>query len=570
MGKPIKKPRTTRVNKNPVQNQPSWKPGSYRFEFINPAQKLAWATIDKHDMVFIVGCAGTGKSHLAAAYAVSKLLTGEIKKIYVTRPMVEAEEKMGFLPGDMLEKTLPYMIPIYECIEACVGKDSIQAENVKKCLEVVPLAFMRGRSLLNSTLIPTPGGYVKMGDIQVGNEVIGSNGKPTKVLNVYPQGELPVYKMTFSDKTYSICSADHLWNTMTLSEKKQNEGFTTKTTEQIMQNVLNENNQKNHKMPVLSGPVQYSHQEVPFNPYLMGVLLGHGHIGEKQTYVSNVDQELLDKVQEKLPDGHLLTYKGQACYRLTSSRKQIGIKYSLKKLGLSGLKSLQKFVPEIYKFNSVECRLQVLQGLMDTDGWVCEHRSGKSQVQFCSKSKQLADDVMFLVRSLGGHAYSRKRDNPTYRVDIMLPLEFNPFSISTKADRWNGGCKSAKLIASIHPDGNGECTCIQVEAADSLFLTEDFIVTHNTLNNAVCILDEAQNCTRNQIKLFLTRLGVSSKMIVTGDPMQSDLNGGSDYLMDVVDDLESVEGIGIVKLKADAIVRHPLVGKVLGALERQK
>lgn len=140
--------RSSRTDKQPRRNA-----GSYKLEFLNPAQKIAWATIDKHDVVFLIGPAGTGKTQLATAYAISKLLAGEIRKIFITRPIVEAEEKLGFLPGTFEEKVHPYMLPIFDCIETCVGKDSPAAEKIKSALEVAPLAYMRGRTLQNAICI---------------------------------------------------------------------------------------------------------------------------------------------------------------------------------------------------------------------------------------------------------------------------------------------------------------------------------------------------------------------------------------------------------------------------------
>lgn len=147
MAKPTKK-QLKPLNKPPVMRK-----GSYHFEFLNPAQKIAWAALDQHDVTFLIGPAGTGKTQLATAFAISQLLAGEIRKIVITRPVVEAEEKLGFLPGTFEEKIHPYMLPIFDCIDTCCGVDTEHAEKVKKCLEVAPLAYMRGRTLQNAVCI---------------------------------------------------------------------------------------------------------------------------------------------------------------------------------------------------------------------------------------------------------------------------------------------------------------------------------------------------------------------------------------------------------------------------------
>src|SRR5580765_7267698 len=94
----------------------TYKRSSFHLEFLNQAQKLAWGAFDQHDVLFLIGCPGVGKSHLAAAFAVSELLSKRKKKIILTRPIVEATgERLGFLKGTLEEKVNPYIVPIYDC-----------------------------------------------------------------------------------------------------------------------------------------------------------------------------------------------------------------------------------------------------------------------------------------------------------------------------------------------------------------------------------------------------------------------------------------------------------------------
>lgn len=151
--------------------------GSYRLEFLNPAQKLAWATIDSHDVCFLTGPAGTGKTQLATAYAVQRFLAGDCRKIFITRPIVEAEEKLGFLPGSFEEKVYPYMLPIYDAIEKCVGLDTPMAEKIKKCLEVAPLAYMRGRTLESAVCILDEAQNCTRGQIKLFLTRLGTDSK---------------------------------------------------------------------------------------------------------------------------------------------------------------------------------------------------------------------------------------------------------------------------------------------------------------------------------------------------------------------------------------------------------
>ncbi len=125
-----------------------------------------------------------------------------------------------------------------------------------------------------------------------------------------------------------------------------------------------------------------------------------------------------------------------------------------------------------------------------------------------------------------------------------------------------------RFIDSIEPAGQAEMVCIQVAAEDSLYVTDDFLVTHNTLNDAFIILDEAQNTSPEQMKMFLTRLGFGSKIVVTGDVTQVDLPGGTKSGLRVVEDiLDGVEDIVFSALTSHDVVRHRLVGNIVEAYD---
>jgi len=553
--------------------------GNFYIDFKNTAQKMAWAAFQQHDVLFLLGPAGVGKSYLSCAFAIEQVLAKQKKKIVLTRPIVEAGETLGYLPGEFQDKVHPYMMPMYDCIDRLVSGP--KNELINERVELAPIAYMRGRAIIDSEKIITPYGLKPMGEIRVGDYVIGKNGKATRVQAVYPQGEVPVFEIKFSDGTKSVCCENHLWDTMTLNEKRHNKGYTTKKTKDIMENVKNKHNQKVHRVPI-ADPVSFEKQNVPIDPYLMGVLLGDGHVSYPAVSITTCDQEIADEVARLLPENHDLVYRGKYDYRVTSNRKQNFIKSYFKEIGLCGLKSYEKFVPDNYKFNSIECRTALLQGLLDSNGWICKHRSGNCRIQFCSTSHKLAKDVMFLVRSLGGMSYYRKREydeddsheyngrvvrhaRPSYIVDIMINI--NPFRLTRKSEQFEPNQKMTKMISSIEPKGTAKATCITVDANDGLFLTNDFIVTHNTFHDSVCIFDEAQNASYMQLKLFLTRFGENSKVIVTGDPNQSDLPGNKVDLMEVVNKLRGVEGIGIVEFGSDSIVRHSLVSKIVDKLE---
>lgn len=116
-------------------------------------QKVYLDKMENYDLVFGVGPAGTGKTYLAVAYAVSLLKSNKIKKIVLTRPVVEAGESLGFLPGDIKEKIDPYLIPLYDALYEFLGKEAVDNLIEKGIIEIAPLAYMRGRTLENAFVI---------------------------------------------------------------------------------------------------------------------------------------------------------------------------------------------------------------------------------------------------------------------------------------------------------------------------------------------------------------------------------------------------------------------------------
>lgn len=126
---------------------------SFHIEFKTEQQKQAWALFRENDVLFLSGPAGTGKSYLAIAFAVNEVLQNRCKRIVLTRPIVEAGEKLGYLPGELEEKVGPYMAPLYDCLNKLLDKDGPQYEQVKSAIETIPLAVMRGRTLDNAVCI---------------------------------------------------------------------------------------------------------------------------------------------------------------------------------------------------------------------------------------------------------------------------------------------------------------------------------------------------------------------------------------------------------------------------------
>ena len=122
-------------------------------EFLNSTQKVAWSAFEQNEVLFLIGPAGSGKSHLATAFAISEVLSKKKHRIILTRPIVEAGEKLGFLPGDFGQKVDPYMLPLYDCIGKLVGWEGPEREKINRAVEVAPIAYMRGRTFDDAVCI---------------------------------------------------------------------------------------------------------------------------------------------------------------------------------------------------------------------------------------------------------------------------------------------------------------------------------------------------------------------------------------------------------------------------------
>ena len=118
-----------------------------------PGQREYVSAIRRHDLTFGIGPAGTGKTYLAMAVAASYLVTKRVKRIVLTRPAVEAGEKLGYLPGDLVEKVNPYLRPLYDALHDMMDFDKVDQLRQRGQIEVAPLAFMRGRTLNDAFVI---------------------------------------------------------------------------------------------------------------------------------------------------------------------------------------------------------------------------------------------------------------------------------------------------------------------------------------------------------------------------------------------------------------------------------
>lgn len=408
---------------------------------------------------------------------------------------------------------------------------------------------------LNSKVL-TPNGFVKMGDIKVGDLVYGCNGLPHKVLGVYPQGKKPVYEITFSDDSKVRCCKEHLWTYQHPSDKKKNI-YRTSSLEQIMKKELYQLTNRNDKnwqffIP-LTKPIKFKKIEVNIDPYVLGVILGDGMLVGSNIMISNSEKDIIDKFQKRIGSDYELKQRNNNDYAIIYKPKynQNPLKDELVKMGLYGKHSFDKFIPKEYLFNSVEVRVDLLKGLIDTDGSVRQ-----SYYEYSTTSKQLANDVKFLVQSLGGtckvkerqtyYTYNNKRNKgrKSYRLFIKTPFAIH------SSKKHNEKYKKSKInphrsIRKIEYVGEEECQCIYIDSKDHLYITDEFIVTHNTYLSVLHALDFIEKGKFNKLVYIRNNIevaGVEKLGALPGD-VREKLNPFIMPIADIVGSLLALESL---------------------------
>ena len=346
----------------------------------------------------------------------------------------------------------------------------------------------------------TPAGWKRMGDIQLGDLVVGENNDVGHVVDIFPQGIKDYYKITFSDGTFAECCDDHLWKVLTSDRRSSSNahyGEHLVLTTRELRSSLN----KRYSIDITE-PVEFDSEfdeQSELDGYLLGLILGDGSLRDNSVVLANESDEIWDQVESII--------RKYGCKRSDRRRESIiGVKYGVNfvrdklfEYGLMNVKSIDKFIPKQYLTAPVSVRKALLAGLVDTDGY-CPN--GYAAVwEFDTASEQLAIDFAELARSLGVIVKVHPRKPSHYinpqgvRVEcagsrhLVCRSKFNPFRLSTKAVRFNyhdtikNGVKPkrfAKMIESIELVGQTECQCIMLDNVSHTYLTDNYTTTHNT------------------------------------------------------------------------------------------
>lgn len=347
-----------------------------------------------------------------------------------------------------------------------------------------------GKCLLNGTLVQTPSGWIKIEDLRVGDLVIGRDGKPTRVMGVYPQGVVDLHKVVFSDNRSSIVCGEHLWKVYS-QDWTANNGWKVINTLEMKHYAATKS--KKVSIPLITPP-DIPDKEFPLDPYLIGILLGDGGLSSSQVRFTKDHDYFHNVFDSLLPTDTTYKRNGKEWYLIPKEKGIFSLRDRLHELGMMGKRSWEKEIPEIYMSGSYKQRLALVNGLLDTDGTIGSKNCG---VSFTSTSEKLALQFQSLIRSLGDLAYiknrityythkgEKKAGRRSWTVFIRSQNPGQYFTLPSKRERVNDinqYSDTLKLrVEYVEPAGQGEATCIAVDNEDRLFVIQDYVVTHNTI-----------------------------------------------------------------------------------------
>jgi hypothetical protein len=415
-----------------------------------------------------------------------------------TSPYVFQKEKIDF---DLNIKEIPWTEKQKEIINTVLEK--------KSNMTLIDGIWGSGKAQPLDSEVVTPDGIKRMGDLNIGDYVCTPDGKTAPIIGIFPQGEKNIVKITFSDGSIAECCEDHLWKTHSTIQRNYRKKIENSretyhapkdpsilTAKEIKETLYaNKRGDLNHMIP-MTNPVFFPKKDLPLNPYVMGALLGDGSFRWGTVTISSTDSEIIENINKNLPKDCFCKQNknDEISYNILDEKatwcRKNRVTSIIENLNLFKKYSYEKHIPEEYKLSSVEQRIELLRGLMDTDG-----TTEGTHTTFCTSSKQLALDVKFLVESLGGSSkISTKIPSYTYKnvklegrlayiVVVKMPKEINPFFLKRKAERWIPPTKypPRRYISSVENIGVKNCQCIMIDSEDHLYLTNEFIVTHNTI-----------------------------------------------------------------------------------------
>lgn len=358
-----------------------------------------------------------------------------------------------------------------------------------------------GKAQSVDSQVLTPFGWRRIGDLKVGDKICDTEGGAGSVIGVYPQGKKQLYRIKTHDGGETLACDEHIW-TAWVSRKGYKRNGSRRFGEESIRNFTTQmlidgmSKGQTFMLPApeacqftvagqMRGPTKFVRREL--DPYVLGVLIGDGTLTGGKVGFTSIDEQLVDYMRNAFDPNDVRDDDMSYYWR---GESLLYLKEVLEDLGLINCRSESKFIPRIYLFGSVAERKALLQGLMDTDGWA----DIDGDTYYCTTSERLRDDVAHLARSLGAivtvteksPTYSgpdgEKLDGrPAWTLRVKLRDGTQAFRLDRKRERADKEFQFfGRRIVSIEPAHTGEAVCIRVSHPNSLYITDDFIVTHNT------------------------------------------------------------------------------------------
>ena len=350
-----------------------------------------------------------------------------------------------------------------------------------------------GKDLDSNTALHTEhNGMQPIKNVKVGDKIYDHRGKLTTVTNIFKYEDQLQHKIVLADGRMVECGLGHRWTVLDNSKKK----VVTKTTEELLKDYKIGKRGDSRYFIKINAPIDYPEKNLPIDPYTLGLLLGDGGLTQRVTFTT-ADKELIDNM--KLPKGvEIVKQEGNKYGYSIRGTKRIGqhivnpLADMLKNLGL--LKKSYKFIPTIYKHASINQRMELLRGLIDTDGYIGK----KGEIEYSSSDSRLAVEVVRLCRSLGIRTRISKRKTKgkdNFRIFLLTgkpicKLKRKLNRLNTTPSKYTIKNREYVAIREIIPTEVKPSVCISVDNKDSLFLCGEYITTHNSYSVGCIVAHE--------------------------------------------------------------------------------
>ena len=371
--------------------------------------------------------------------------------------------------------------------------------------EIVKGNFFGNKAHPYSQLVYTPEGPKLWGDIKIGDKLFNTYGGITTVIDIPYNDKTDIYEIYLRDGRKVKASANHLWNVITNGKTYK----TISTKEMSLSLTRDKGKYKEAKYYVI-GNLGANFKEVPLKlpAYFMGLMLGDGCFTRSRHHQANFASSIsdLDTYKKYVPYSCKTIDDRHHWWRV----KNIG--NILQELGLSKCKSRTKFIPDCYKFNSIENRLELLRGLLDTDG--CIGYGGNPE--YTTTSEPLALDVEFVARSCGINCNIQKSTNAfglVYKVIFYTDIPMFHLERKYTKQKLTKTRSFKTAIVDIKLIGQELAKCVTVDSKDGCYLIGDFVTTHNS--KGVNATQPVQTYGRTRIRDWLLKpFKITTKVVV--------------------------------------------------------